>query len=113
LSHQGQIDGGVVQGLGFALLENLSDEEGKITATNLGEYKMPCVADIPAHRTVFVYDRKGPGPFQSKPIGENGIVPTAPAIANAVFDAIGVQITELPITAEKIYLAIRQKNDRL
>ena len=109
LSHQGQIDGGVVQGLGFALLEHLLDEEGRITTTNLGEYKLPSVADIPSHRTVFVYDRKGPGPFQSKPIGENGIVPTAPAVANAVYDAIGVQITDLPITAEKIYLAIRGK----
>jgi putative selenate reductase molybdopterin-binding subunit len=113
LSHQGQIDGGVVQGLGFALLENLEDEGGKITATSLGEYKMPSAADIPPHRTVLVREPKGPGPFQSKPIGENGIVPTAPAIANAVFDAVGVQITELPITAEKIYLAMRRKNDRL
>jgi CO/xanthine dehydrogenase Mo-binding subunit len=111
LSHQGQIDGGVIQGLGFALLENLSEEEGKITATNLGEYKMPSAADIPDHRTVFVHDRKGPGPFQSKPIGENGILPTAPAIANAVYDAIGVQITELPITAEKIYFAMREKSE--
>ena len=109
LSHQGQIDGGVVQGLGFALHEHLLDEEGRITTTNLGEYKLPSVADIPSHRTVFVYDRKGPGPFQSKPIGENGIVPTAPAVANAVYDAIGVQITDLPITSEKIYLAIRGK----
>jgi CO/xanthine dehydrogenase Mo-binding subunit len=111
LSHQGQIDGGVVQGLGFALLEHLPDEDGRITTTNLGEYKLPCAADVPPHRTVFVHDRKGPGPFQSKPIGENGIVPTAPAVANAVYDAIGVQITDLPITAEKIYRAMRKKKN--
>jgi CO/xanthine dehydrogenase Mo-binding subunit len=100
-----------VQGLGFALHEHLLDEEGRIITANLGEYKLPSAADIPTHRTVFVHDRKGPGPFQSKPIGENGIVPTTPAVANAVYDAIGVQITDLPITAEKIYLAIRGKKN--
>lgn len=109
ISHQGQIDGAMIQGLGFALLEELVDEEGKIITANLGEYKLPNVMDIPKHDTVLVHDPDGPGPFQSKPIGEHGTVPTAAAIANALYDAIGVQITDLPITAEKIYRALREK----
>ena len=109
VTHQGQIEGGMIQGLGFALMEELVDEEGKITTPNLGEYKLPNVVDIPPHDIVFAQDHYGPGPFQSKPIGENSICPTAAAIANAVYDAIGVQIRDLPLTAEKIYFALRKK----
>jgi len=107
LAHQGQIEGGMVQGLGFALLENLPAHEGRIIAANLGEYKIPSIGDTPALETINVHDSSGPGPFQSKPIGENTTTPTAAAIGNAVYDAIGVQIRNLPITSEKIYFALR------
>jgi CO/xanthine dehydrogenase Mo-binding subunit len=107
LHHQGQVDGGVVQGLGFALVENLPDEHGKIVTANLGEYKIPAVGDIPRLDTVNIYDPEGLGPFHSKPIGENTGTPTAAAIANAVYDAIGAQIKDLPITSEKIYFALK------
>lgn len=106
-AHQGQVEGGMVQGLGFALLENLPDQEGKIMAASLGEYKIPAMSDIPCLETINIYDPAGPGPFQSKPIGENTTTPTAAAIANAVYDAIGVQIRDLPITSEKIYFALK------
>lgn len=111
VAHQGQVDGAMIQGLGFALSEHLVDEEGKIITANLGEYKLPNVMDVPRHETVLVHDPDGPGPFQSKPIGEHGTVPTAPAIANALYDALDVQITDLPITAEKIYRALKQKKN--
>ncbi len=106
VTHQGQIEGGMVQGLGFALLENLIDEDGRITTADLGSYRIPSICDVPAHQCVLVKDTDGPGPFHSKPIGEHSTVPTAAAVANAVYDAIGVQITELPITAEKVWAAI-------
>jgi CO/xanthine dehydrogenase Mo-binding subunit len=109
LTHLGQVEGGMVQGFGFALMENLADEDGKILNNNLGEYKLPNIQDIPRHETLYVRDDDGPGPFQAKPIGEHGAIPTAAAIANAVYDAIGVQITDLPITAEKIYSALQDK----
>jgi CO/xanthine dehydrogenase Mo-binding subunit len=109
VTHRGQVEGGMVQGLGFALTENLADEDGKILAANLGEYKLPNIRDIPRHETLYIRDHDGPGPFQTKPIGEHGAIPTAAAIANAVYDAIGVQIRDLPITAEKVYSAMRQK----
>lgn len=105
--HQARVEGGMVQGLGFALLENLPDQEGKITAASLGEYKIPVMSDIPCLETIHIYDPAGPGPFQSKPIGENTTTPTAAAIANAVYDAIGVQIRDLPMTSEKIYFALK------
>jgi CO/xanthine dehydrogenase Mo-binding subunit len=109
VTHRGQVEGGMVQGFGFALMENLADEDGKILTANLGEYKLPNIKDIPMHETLYIRDDDGPGPFQTKPIGEHGAIPTAAAIANAVYDAIGVQIRDLPITAEKIYSAMRQK----
>jgi CO/xanthine dehydrogenase Mo-binding subunit len=109
LTHQGQVDGGMVQGFGFGLTENLLEEGGKILTTNLGEYKLPNIQDIPRHETLYVRDNDGPGPFRTKPIGEHGAIPTAAAIGNAVYDAIGVQVQDLPITAEKVYTAIRQK----
>jgi putative selenate reductase molybdopterin-binding subunit len=109
LTHLGQVEGGMVQGFGFALMENLADEDGKILTNNLGEYKLPNIQDIPKHETLYVRDDDGPGPFQAKPIGEHGAIPTAAAIGNAVYDAIGAQITDLPITAEKIYSALQAK----
>jgi CO/xanthine dehydrogenase Mo-binding subunit len=111
VTHQGQVDGGMVQGFGFALTENLADEDGKILTPNLGEYKLPNICDIPRHETLYIRDHDGPGPFQTKPIGEHGAIPTAAAIGNAVYDAIGAQIRDLPITAEKVYNAMRVKRD--
>ncbi|MGH7816953.1 MAG: xanthine dehydrogenase family protein molybdopterin-binding subunit, partial [Candidatus Binatia bacterium] len=109
LTYQGQVEGGMVQGLGFALMENLLDDEGKIVTTTLGEYKIPNIADVPPLDTLLFQDRDGPGPFQSKPVGEHSAVPTAPCIANAVYDAIGTQITDLPLSAESVYAALKRK----
>lgn len=108
LTHRGQVEGGMVQGFGFALTEDLAAEEGKIVTASLGEYKLPTIRDIPEHETLYIRDRSGPGPFQAKQIGEHGAIPTAAAIANAVYDAIGVQITDLPISAEKVFAALRR-----
>jgi CO/xanthine dehydrogenase Mo-binding subunit len=107
LTHQGQIEGGVVQGLGYATMEEVIAENGKVVTLNLGDYRIPCVKDIPELKTVLVEDSSGPGPFAAKHIGENGIVPTAAAIANALHDAVGVRIFDLPLAAEKIYFALK------
>ena len=109
LLHRGQVEGGMIQGFGFAMSEDLAAEDGKVVTANLGEYKLPNIRDIPQHETLYVRDHTGPGPFQAKQIGEHGTIPTAAAIANAVYDAIGVQITDLPITAEKVFAALRQQ----
>jgi CO/xanthine dehydrogenase Mo-binding subunit len=107
LTHQGQIEGGAIQGLGYATMEEVMTEGGKVLTVNLGDYRIPCAQDIPPLETVLVEDPTGPGPFAAKQIGENGIVPTAAAVANALADAVGVRISDLPLTAEKIYFALR------
>jgi len=106
VTHQGQIDGGFVQGLGYSVMEEMTKDGPRVMTLNLGNFCIPCVKDLPELETVLVEDRAGPGPFAAKSIGENSIVPTAPAIANAVADAVGVRILDLPLTAEKIYGAL-------
>ena len=108
LGHQGQIDGAVIQGLGYAVMEELQSEEGRVSTLSLGEVKIPTVQDIPELVTVLVENPEGNGPFDGKAIGENPIAPVAPAIANAVYDAVGVRITALPITSEKVLAALRR-----
>ena len=108
LSYTGQIDGGVVTGLGFALMEDSSLIDGKITATNLGEFKMATVADLPKLTTVLMEGPAGPIPYHGKAIAEIPNVPTAAAIANAIYDAVGVRLYDLPLTAEKIYRALHK-----
>jgi CO/xanthine dehydrogenase Mo-binding subunit len=103
LIHQGQLEGAIVQGLGYALCEEMGIQDGRVTVSNFGDYKICCVRDVPALVTSFVTSRVGPGPFSAKAVGEAGISIVAPAIANAVCDATGVRITELPITAEKLF----------
>jgi CO/xanthine dehydrogenase Mo-binding subunit len=107
IGHQGQIDGGVVQGIGYGLIEYLPVQDGRVQVANFGEYKIPTIADIPALKTVIVASEEGVGPYNVKGIGENPISPAAPAIANAIEDAVGVRIKDLPITAEKIHAALR------
>jgi CO/xanthine dehydrogenase Mo-binding subunit len=111
MGHQGQIDGGVVQGLGYGLIEHLPVHDGKVEVAHFGEYKIPNVKDIPPLKTVVIESESGVGPYKIKGIGENPISPVAPAIANAIEDAVGVRIRDLPITAEKIYDAIREQGE--
>jgi CO/xanthine dehydrogenase Mo-binding subunit len=108
LMHQGQIDGGVVFGLGYALTEEVLFDGGKITTSNFGEFKIPNIMDIPPLKTdVMENVPSGPGPYNSLAIGEVANTPTAAAVANAVADACGVRITDLPVTSEKVYKALR------
>jgi CO/xanthine dehydrogenase Mo-binding subunit len=106
LTHQGQIDGGMIQGLGYALMEELRVEDGQISTLSLGDYKIPTIPDIPELVTVLLDPGPGLAPYQSKGIGESSNIPVAAAIANAVADAVGVRITDLPITAEKVFAAL-------
>ncbi len=106
VTHQGQIEGGVIQGLGYATMEEVKTEDGRVVTVNLGDYRIPCIQDLPELKTVLIQDPAGPGPFAAKQIGENSIVATAAAIANALHDASGTTIFDLPLTAEKIYTAL-------
>ncbi len=108
LNHQGQVEGGMIQGLGYALMEELHLEDGHISTLSLGDYKIPTSADVPPMETVLVQGDAGPAPYESKGIGESSNIPVAGAIANAVFDAVGVRITDLPVTAEKVLAGLRE-----
>jgi CO/xanthine dehydrogenase Mo-binding subunit len=111
IGHQGQINGGVVQGLGYGLMEQLRVEAGRVTTLSFGDVKIPAVTDLPLLETVLVESEHGLGPYLIKSIGETPNVPVAAAIANAVCDAIGVRIHDLPITSEKIYCALREREN--
>lgn len=102
-AHQMQIDGGAVMGFGYALLEDLLEDEGRIWAANLGDFKLPTSADVPTLRTVVVGGGQGFGRGNVKGVGELTNVPTAAAIANAIADASGCRLRNLPLTAEKLY----------
>jgi CO/xanthine dehydrogenase Mo-binding subunit len=112
LTHQGQIEGGLVQGIGQALTEHLQVRDGAVATAHLGDYKLPTAMDIPELTTVLVESKTGPGPFAGKAIGEMSNVPPPAAIANAVFDAVGVRLMDLPVTAEKVFAGLRAKENR-
>jgi CO/xanthine dehydrogenase Mo-binding subunit len=106
LAHQGQLNGGFAFGVGAALMEDLAVDDGKVATPSLGEYKLPTVADMPPLRTVLLRTDIGPGPFGAKAVGEVTNSGVAPAIANAIQNAIGARVSELPITAERVLAAL-------
>ena len=111
LTHQGQIDGAVVMGVGYGTMEELlADSSGRVTTANLGDYKIPNINDIPQLKTAILQSNAGSGPYSSMSIGETAVIPTAAAIANAVDDAVGIRIKSLPITSEKVLRAIRERS---
>ena len=93
-------------GIGFGLLEELPVEDGKITRLSFADVKVPTIADIPELQTVLLHGDSGTGPFRIKSIGESANTPPAPAIVNAIADAVGVRLKELPATAESVYRAL-------
>jgi xanthine dehydrogenase molybdenum-binding subunit len=105
---EGQIEGGIIQGVGFALLEETQRIDGKVANPTLADYKLCTSRDVPQITTLLIEGAAGAGPYHAKSIGELPTCPVAPAVANAVFDAIGVRITDLPITGEKIIKALKE-----
>jgi putative selenate reductase molybdopterin-binding subunit len=106
VAHQGQLEGGLVMGLGAALMEELQVQDGQVTTATLGDYKIPCVTDTPAFRTVLIHDPlDGPGPLGAKAAGELTNTSVAPAVANAVA-ACGARVTQMPVTAERVLEAL-------
>ncbi len=103
---EGQIEGGCVMGLGYALLEEVRVKEGKIENPALSVYLVPMSLDVPEIHTIIVEEEEPSGPFGAKGVGEPALIPTAAAVANAVADALGVRFYELPITLEKVVEAV-------
>ena len=105
-AHLGQIEGGVVMGIGHALMEDLSIREGRVAAANLGEYKLPSIEDVPRVTVRRIRGGRGVGARNVKPIGELAHVAVVSAIANAVADAVSVRVRDLPIAAEHIFASL-------
>ena len=109
LAVKGQVEGAVVQGMGFALYEELPYLNGRPLVQHLSDYKLTTAQDIPHVESYLLEGWLGPGPYGAKSIGEQVNAAVAPAIANAIYDAVGVRVTELPITPEKLLAAMRKK----
>jgi len=99
---EGQVEGGVAQGLGMALMEEFTPGKGE----NLHDYLIPTAGDMPPVETILIEKCSSVGPFGAKGIGEQAVIPTAPAILNAIHDAIGVRIRKVPATPDRIRAAI-------
>ena len=102
---EGQIEGGVAQGLGMALMEEFFPGKGE----NLHDYLIPSAGDVPPVESILIEDLSSVGPFGAKGIGEQAVIPTAPAILNAIHDAVGVRIHKIPATPDRVRAAILAK----
>jgi CO/xanthine dehydrogenase Mo-binding subunit len=111
-SVEGQMEGGAAMGLGYALLEEDRVAEGVTLTPNLMTYLIPTALDVPDVTTIVLESGEGMGPWGARGIGEPAMVPTAPAIANAVRDAVGVRLTRLPITPERLWRAMQDARPR-
>ena len=108
---QGQIEGGIVHGIGTTLLEEmLIGDRGDVLNASFLDYIMPTALDFTEITPLIIETAHGEGPWGAKGIGEIATVPVAPAIANAIYDAIGIRIKDLPITSEKILRILKQKD---
>jgi aldehyde oxidoreductase len=108
---EGQIEGGVAQGLGMALMEEFFPGKGE----NLHDYLIPTAGDIPPVESILIEDASSIGPFGAKGIGEQSVIPTAPAILNAIHDAIGVRVRKIPATPDRVratILAAQKENQK-
>jgi 4-hydroxybenzoyl-CoA reductase subunit alpha len=109
LTVEGQIEGSVYMGFGQALQEEMVWERGRLMNPSLLEYRIPSTLENPEIESIIVESEDPEGPFGAKEAGEGSLAATIPAIANAIFDAVGVRIDTLPITPEKVLEALRRK----
>ncbi|WP_231714016.1 molybdopterin cofactor-binding domain-containing protein [Desulfosarcina ovata] len=113
VSVEAQMQGAIYMGLGEALYEEVKfDDEGRVRNADLAEYKMPTARDMPPIDAVIVESNEPNGPFGAKEVGEGAIMPTIPAVLNALSDAVGVRLNELPLTPERVYLAIKEYKNK-
>ncbi len=109
---EGQIQGALVMGVGTALWEEMELEKGRVKNPSFAEYKLPSALDAPEMIPIIVEELHAQGPYGAKGLGEPALAPTAAAIANAIYAAVGVRVKDLPITPEKILEGLRKKENR-
>jgi xanthine dehydrogenase molybdenum-binding subunit len=109
---EGQLEGGLSMGIGYALLEKMIVENGELKNPTFLDYKMPTVLDMPPTELVIIETDDPAGPFGAKGVGEAGAIPTAAAIGNAVADALGIRIYEVPMQPEVVQREIKEKMNK-
>jgi len=110
---EGQVEGGAIQSIAYGLMEGMIyDSEGRVRNPNLLDYAIPTIGDVPMVKTVLVEQECQHGPYGAKGVGEPPIIPGAAAIMNAIFDAVGVRVTQIPITAERLLKALNEKEGK-
>ena len=109
---EGQIEGGAVMGIGYALSEEVDLDKGNIKNPDFNSYLIQTAQDMPEIYPIIVEDYSDEGPYGAKGVGEPALIPAAPAIMNAVYDAVGVRFRSLPLTPEKVLLGIKNKDKK-
>ena len=109
---EGQVHGGVAQGIGFALMEEMKANRGELQNPNFLDYIVPGPSDLPPVHVIFVETNDPEGPFGAKGLGEPALDPVPAAIINAIYDAVGVRIAQLPVTPERLWKLMRKMEDR-
>jgi carbon-monoxide dehydrogenase large subunit len=111
---KGQVVGGIVQGLATVLYEDMRfDEKGRMLNPNFTDYKIPTAMDIPEQVISIIVEVAQPdGPYGARGVGEHTMIPAAPIIANAIEDALGIRMKSMPLTAEKVALAIKTQDTK-
>jgi CO/xanthine dehydrogenase Mo-binding subunit len=112
LSIEGQIQGALVMGVGTSFFEQMELDQGRVVNSNLAGYKLPSALDAPPMIPIIVEEPHSQGPYGAKGLGEPALAPTAAAIANAIYAAVGVRIKDLPITPEKILEGLKEKEKK-
>ena len=103
---ESQVEGGAAQGIGYGLMEDLVCDEGQVVNPHFATYRVPTATEMPPVRCVWVETDDPRGPYGAKGLGEMGLVPTAAAIANAVYHATGARVNRIPLTPERVLTAI-------
>ncbi|MEW6696418.1 MAG: xanthine dehydrogenase family protein molybdopterin-binding subunit [Bacillota bacterium] len=107
---EGQLEGGLAMGIGYALSEEIRyDDQGRQLNNGFHKYMLPTAMDVPEMEAIIVEAEDPTGPFGAKGVGETGLVATAAAISNAVYDAIGIRFFEIPLTEERVYKALKER----
>jgi 4-hydroxybenzoyl-CoA reductase subunit alpha len=110
---EGQMQGSLSMGLGECLFEEVKfDSRGRILNASLGEYRIPTALDMPKVKSIIVESNEPNGPYGAKEVGEGAIMPTIPAILNAIYDATGVRVNELPVSSERLFMAMMKAKEK-
>ncbi|WP_251859917.1 molybdopterin cofactor-binding domain-containing protein [Clostridium sp. Marseille-Q2269] len=105
---EGQMDGGFAMGMGYAIFEDIGLKNGKMKNNRFTNYILPTAMDVPDVQNIIIEDPESTAPFGAKGIGEPTMVSVAPAILNAIYNAVGVRVTEIPVTPEKLLKAMKK-----